>query len=394
MQHALQVALTKKAFAHIDQGTTDMGRDVLRHPVSEYTCPDWFSREKSTLFRDFPLFMGLSGLIPEPGDFLAEDLGEVPTLLVRGDDGVARAFVNMCRHRGAPLAKGCGRNASFICPYHAWNYNQRGELVGLPDKRSFPGVEQDKMGLIPLPTLEQDGMIWVIPTPDRNGAAHIEQQLADHLGGLAAELASYQFGGYHADMTRTITRRANWKQPIETFLEAYHFNTLHKNTVAPLFFHNLCLFEGFGLNHREAVIRRSIETLRDRPESEWDFITHTGLSYQLFPNTIFVVQADHVETWRVFPSKERVDECVIRFDCYIPEPVTSESARKHWDANIDLAFRTVDEEDYAISEDIERGYLSHALKEVLIGRNEPSLGHYKKSITQAVKSSSDKKTGD
>jgi phenylpropionate dioxygenase-like ring-hydroxylating dioxygenase large terminal subunit len=384
MQQQLQVKLTKKAFAHIDADSTDLGAEVLRHPVSEYTCPDWFSREKATLFRNYPLFMGLSGLIPEPGDYLAEDHGEIPTLLIRGDDGIARAFVNMCRHRGTPLAKGCGRSASFTCPYHAWNYNKQGELVGLPDKRSFPGVDPAQEGLIPLPTLEKHGMLWVIPNPKADGNQDLEQCIDAHLAGLGGELASYDFGAYHADETRTIERRANWKQPIETFLEAYHFSTLHKDTVAPLFFHNKCLFEAFGLNHRESVIRKSIESLRDKPESEWDFVKHTGLSYQLFPNTIFVIQADHVETWRVFPSKDRVDECVIRFDCYVPEPVTDPKARKYWDANIDLAFRTVDEEDYRISEDIERGYMSNALEEVIVGRNEPSLGHYKKSIQQAV----------
>ena len=58
MQHALQVELVKKAFVHIDADSTDLGAEVLRHPVSEYTCPEWFSREKATLFRDYPLFMG------------------------------------------------------------------------------------------------------------------------------------------------------------------------------------------------------------------------------------------------------------------------------------------------------------------------------------------------
>ena len=384
MQHALQVELVKKAFAHIDAGTTDLGTEVLRTPVSEYTCAEWFTQEKTSLFRNYPLFMGLSSLIPEAGDYFAEEHGEVPILMIRGDDGQARAFVNMCRHRGTPLAKGCGRSATFTCPYHAWNYNKQGELVGLPDKRSFPGVDPAQEGLIPLPTIEKDGMLWVLPDPKADIETDLEPILDQHLSGLGEEFKAYDFAGYHADETRTITRRTNWKQPIETFLEAYHFSTLHKNTVAPLFFHNMCLFEPFGLNHREAVIRKSIESLREKPESEWDFVKHTGLSYQLFPNTIFVIQADHVETWRVFPSKERVDECIIRFDCYVPEPVTDPKARKYWDANIDLAFRTVDEEDYAISEDIQRGYLSNALEEVIVGRNEPSLGHYKKSIQLAV----------
>lgn len=45
---------------------------------------------------------------------------DVPVLMTRGKDGVVRAFLNVCRHRGAALfKKGAGKAPRFVCPYHA-----------------------------------------------------------------------------------------------------------------------------------------------------------------------------------------------------------------------------------------------------------------------------------
>ena len=381
MQHSLQVELVKRAFAHIDAGTTDLAPEVGRHPVAPYIDPDWLAREKANLFRRYPLFMGLSGRIAEPGDYLAENLAGLPVLLVRGDDGVARAFVNQCRHRGAPVAKGCGRTRGFSCPYHAWRYDRAGRLLVIPDQRSFSGIDCADHGLVPLPLLERNGLLWIMPDPE---ARLDEASLDAHLCGLEADLAPLQLAGYSHYESRVLERATNWKMPIETFLEPYHFATLHRDTVAPIFFPNLCLFDAFGLHHREAVIRRSIEKLREQPEAEWDFVCHTAISYQLFPNTVFVVQADHVETWRLYPAGDRPDQCVVHFDCYVPELPTTDKARRHWDANIDLAIRTVDEEDIAMQIDLETGYLAGIMNELLIGRNEPALAHFQRAIQSAM----------
>ena len=378
MEQAVQIARVKKAFEYIDQGITATSDGVSRTPVDTYTDPAWLDRELNTVFKQYPLFMGLSCVIAEPGDYVTLAHSRAPILLVRGDDGVARAFVNMCRHRGAPVANGCGRAEGFTCRYHAWTYNCSGELKGLPDQRNFPGIEPREHGLIALPLVERHGMIWV--SPDVEGSIDLDT----HLASLQPELKSYQLQNYVHYESRVLHRDVNWKMPIDTFLEPYHFASLHRDTVAPIFHGNLCLFEAHGLNHWMAVARKSIEKLRGQPEADWDFVKHTAISYQLFPNTIFTMQADHVETWRVFPVKNRVDQCVIHFDCYVPEPVTTEKAKKYWDANIDLAIRTVDDEDIAIQQEMEQNFLSGAMKEMLIGQNEPALAHFHRSLELAT----------
>ncbi|MGE3418364.1 MAG: aromatic ring-hydroxylating dioxygenase subunit alpha [Bradyrhizobium sp.] len=381
MQQSVQIELARRAFAHLDAGTTDLAADVYRHPVDTYVDRGWLAREKATLFRRYPLFVGLSGRIAQPGDYFAEEHAGMPVLVVRGDDGAARAFVNLCRHRGAPVGKGCGRVDGFSCPYHAWRYDRQGHLVAIPDQRSFPGVDRSAHGLVPLPLVERDGILWVQPAPD---VRLDDAALTAHLCGMEQDLASYRLVDYRLFESRVLKRETNWKMPIETFLEPYHFMPLHRDTVAPIFHANLCLFDAFGLNQREAVLRRTFHTLRDQPESTWDFVRHSAISYQIFPNTVFVMQADHVETWRVFPDEDGPDRCVVHFDCYVPELPATDKARRYWEANVDLAIRTVDLEDIAMQVELARGFRSGVAENVLVGRNEPSLAHYQRAIRRAV----------
>lgn len=379
MDHATQVELTKLLFAHIDGGTTALTEDLTRIPVEAYAGPERLAREREVLFRDYPLLMGLSCQLPNPGDYLTDDHSGVPILIVRDADGGLGAFMNVCRHRGARVAEGCGTaSGGFTCPYHAWNYNLGGKLVGIPHKKNFAGLDQAAHGLRELPAVEKDGLIWV--RPSAGGPLDIDH----HLGGLAPEIASYGFHDYHHYETRTIEQKFNWKIVIDTFLEPYHFGFLHKYTVGPIFIPNLCLFHPFGHNLRETLPRRSIESLRAEPESKWDLVKHTAIVYVLFPNTIFVMQADHAETWRVYPKGGRADECVMLLDFFIPEPASTDKARRHWDRNMDLTIRTVVEEDFATSEGIQRGFLSGAQDHVTFGRNEPALAHFEKAVAAAI----------
>ena len=379
MEHSLQVTLAHELFRHIDAGTTCLADDIATNPVTTFTDPDRLDRELGTLFRKFPLMMGLACTIPEPGDFLTDDNAGAPILLVRGEDAVVRAFLNVCRHRGAQVAKGCGRvERVFVCPYHGWSYNCRGKLAGIPDGASFAGIDRDAHGLVELPAEERFGCLWVLPEP--GGAL----DAGAHLGRLGPELASYGFERYHHYSTRVLHRRMNWKMLIDTFLEPYHFAVLHPGTVAPIFLHNVCLFHPFGFNIRETLPRRSIVEMRRLPESEWDLVKHTAIVYILFPNTVIVMQSDHAEVWRVFPVGRRVDECVAHLDFYVPEPATTPSAHEHWRRNLDLTIRTVEEEDFPTGESIQRNLLSGAQSHVTYGRNEPALQHWQRSVSAAL----------
>ena len=379
MEYSLQVQLARELYKHIDAGTTCLADGIATNPIVIYTHPDRLDREMQILFRRYPLMMGLGCRIPEPGDYFTDDSCGVPILVVRDHDGDVRALLNICRHRGAQVARGCGHmKRGFVCPYHGWSYDSQGKLVGIPDSRNFEGVDREAHGLVALPTCERFGCIWVQPEPGTS--FDIDKELS----GLGPELASYGFENYHHYTTRILHCRMNWKMLIDTFLESYHFAVLHTETVAPIFLHNVCLFHPFGFNMRETLPRHSISDMRELPESEWDLVKHTAIVYVLFPNSVIVMQSDHAEVWRVFPVDRKVDECVAFLDFYIPEPATSASTHAHWRRNVDLTLRTVEEEDFPTGESIQRGFLSGAQDHVTYGRNEPALQHWQKSVAAAL----------
>ncbi len=226
----------------------------------------------------------------------------MPILLVRRQDGSLGAYLNVCRHRGARVAEGCGNAKLFVCPYHAWSYDTEGKLRGRPDDRSFAGFDKEGIGLRALPVMEKHGMIFVASAP---GATIDVDPL---LGGLQHDLAEFRLETYHHYETRALTRKLNWKIVVDTFLETYHLQYLHTNTVSPILHSNTTTFDAFGPSLRMVAARRTIDKLRAIPPEQWNVIPLIAGIYVLFPNTVFIMQGDHVETWHVYPSGDGVNE--------------------------------------------------------------------------------------
>jgi phenylpropionate dioxygenase-like ring-hydroxylating dioxygenase large terminal subunit len=238
-------------------------------------------------------------------------------------------------------------------------------------------AERATHGLRALPVVEKHGMIWVGPKPD------MRLDIDGLLDGAANDLAAYGLDAYHHYETRVLRREMNWKLAIDTFCETYHLAYLHPDTVSPLFHNNRATFAAFGRNHRMIAARRTIDEMRDQPEDGWDLFQHTAIVYVLFPNTIFLFQRDHVETWHIFPG-ERVDSCSMYVSLYIPEPIASDSAKRHWDNNFNLLMATVEYQDFPTCEGMQRGFPSGAQDAIVFGRNEPALQHFHRGVVEAL----------
>jgi phenylpropionate dioxygenase-like ring-hydroxylating dioxygenase large terminal subunit len=379
MKHEIQVEQLHKIFRYLDTGTTAMGEAAYAQPVSDYISAGQAEREGRALFRASPLLIALSCELPRPGDYVTDDFSGVPILAVRDRDGCVNAFINVCRHRGARVAAGCGGGkAVFSCPYHAWTYDLGGRLISIPFEEGFDAVDKVTSGLKPLPVVEKYGMIWVTPSP--GPAPDIDAHLAE----MAGDLATFGLDGYSHYETRVLRAELNWKLVIDTFLETYHLNVLHRTTIAPILHNNLTAFDGMGRNLRMIGVRKTVSALRDQPESEWDLVRHSALVYVLFPNTVFIMQGDHLETWRVYPGKS-VDESVMHVSLYTPEPATTDKAKAYWDRNMDLLMATVMNEDFPLARNIQRDFHSGAQATITFGANEPALAHFHRSITDAVR---------
>jgi phenylpropionate dioxygenase-like ring-hydroxylating dioxygenase large terminal subunit len=381
MDRKEELAVGRRLIGHIDGRTTDLADDLFRNKVIAYSCRERARLERERLFRDHPIFMALGTRLAKPGDYLTEDLAGLPVLLTRGVDGAVRAFANICRHRGAPVAQGCGNARAFACPYHGWTYDLSGRLLGTTDKVAFAGLDLASHGLVPLPTAEKHGMIFVRPGragPGDVGAIDVDAVL----GAMAADMDALQLDGYPIFSVDRITPNINWKFAIDTFLEGYHIPHLHRKTIGPYFIGNCGTFDAAGPNGRMCVARTSIDTVRALPESERIYRPHVISVFELFPFTIVIWQVDHIEIWRAFPHRDDPGRCEVEMTIYRP----ADSARpdSYWEKNRDIAIRTVMEEDFPLGERMQIGFESGAAEEVIYGRNEPSLVHFHRSIRNAL----------
>jgi phenylpropionate dioxygenase-like ring-hydroxylating dioxygenase large terminal subunit len=377
-----QIDLLQRLLRHVENRTTALADAPWHNDVRVYTDPAHLAAEQRVLFRERPLLMGFASEWAAAGAFRTDDYAGVPILIVRGRDGVLRAFLNVCRHRGAQVAQGCGEARAFSCPYHAWTYDLAGKLMGIPDERCFAGVREQRPALVGLPLCEKHGLVWVIPTPASDGATAFD--IDPWLAGLRPELASYGFASWSFYDRRVVPETMNWKILVDTFHEGYHIGFLHRDSLRPILHGNVADFEAFGPNHRLTFPRRKLERLRNEPEDTWDLMWNTTLIYSLFPNTLLMLQGDHVELARIFPREGRVDCAVMDLALYVPRAPATDEERTHWDKNMQLVYDVVTGEDFPAGRSIQPGLTSGAQTHTVFGRNEPAMIHYHRSLRAAL----------
>jgi phenylpropionate dioxygenase-like ring-hydroxylating dioxygenase large terminal subunit len=372
MHHDIQAGLIRRILAHMEAGTTDRG-DAAVSPVARYLSPARVEREKR-LLRRMPAMVCASSHVARPGDWFAHDLSGVPILVARGQDGVLRAFINACRHRGARLVEtgaadaaascGAGRR-NFVCPYHSWTYDLDGSLRGLPHPEEFPDLDRAAHHLVALPVAEAAGLVWVVPTPS------VEIDIRASLGPMLDDLESSGHQNFVAYHQRRFETAHDWKLMADANLEAYHFQYLHRDTIAALFQDNRMVADHFGDHMRITLPKRSIETLRGQPEAQWNLAEHCNIIYYFFPATMFLCIGDHATVSTAWPRA--VGASVIDSITLVPplpeaEPALSK-ARAHWDKNVDIFWDAL-LEDYRLMDSMQSTMASGANQALSFGRSE------------------------
>jgi phenylpropionate dioxygenase-like ring-hydroxylating dioxygenase large terminal subunit len=378
MDHATQVTLVRRILTLLEARATELAPAPYVNRVTTYTSATQLERERALLFRGEPLLVGLSGDVPEPGSYLVHAEAGVPVLIVRSASGTLRAFLDVCRHRGAQVVTGAGKSTGrFTCPYHGWVYDEDGRVVAQPCSEGFAGLG-DTLCLAKLPVAERHGMIFVRATAGDPIDADAQ------LGGAEQELAPLGLERYVPFARHQTERAINWKLAVDTFLEAYHVPSLHQQSLAPTILGAPALWDAFGRSGRLVAVRRSITELRSRPEAEWSLLEHAVVLWGLFPNTVLIHQIDHVELVQAHPGAGGPDTSRIVFRLYTPGAVREDAARRHFQANFDLLVRTVEGEDFHVCEQIQRGFHAGGPGVVVYGRNEPGLAHYHRMIDRTL----------
>lgn len=370
MERALEVKLVQRLLDYSRDGRTHEADSIAYNPVSLYTDPDILAREREVLFRQHPILVGYTAQLRDAGDYLTHDLTGVPILVVRGRDGAVRAFLNVCRHRGARVAEGCGNTRKTLtCPYHAWSWDLEGKLAGLPDAYGFVDLEEERRALVALPVAERFGLIWVVPTP--GASVDIDAYTAP----LAPYLRGHKLENWSFLQSEYMHLRMNWKVAVDTFWETYHVPVLHRGTIAPYFVGHQNTFDALGPHHLMVTPKRSFLQNQDKPEAEWDLFKHASCLHNVFPSSAMVYLHDHVEVFSCYPDGDDPDACVVRFDMLIPEPAADEKTAAHWQRNISIIMDVV-AEDFVVGEGIQRSFRSGANEHLIYGTFEAPLAHF------------------
>ena len=403
MEHATQVEILKELMQQLDEGKNIDAGVQYRMPTASYVCPEIAAQERESFFRNHPQLIGLSGDLPEPGSYLTLNDFGIPILATRDKSGAFHAFLNTCRHRSVKVASEArGKKSVFMCPFHNWSYANTGDLLNIPDEDHFGAVDKSCHGLIELPAVERDGLLWV--HPDVDGQLDIDELLGPE---LAAEFASYGITNHTFVGEKTIEMDLNWKFANDTFGETYHFSRLHGDTLNNIFYGDAIAYESKGRNHRFVFPSRSIDVLRTMPEDQWDMEGMAVVLYYLFPNIQITVNKENVTIFKIYPDKQDIGRSITRVCNFISpelqesmdtgarvvidgENVYDQDARDGGneavspDAVIEITNSTLEQEDYYVGEMAQKAAESGALEYLIFGRNEPALHHFHQNYREAM----------
>jgi phenylpropionate dioxygenase-like ring-hydroxylating dioxygenase large terminal subunit len=358
----------QRVLDHIDNRTTDLADSTWREPIENYRCERRFRRELALLRR---LQVGFcpSAALTEPGAYVAREAAGTPVVVVRGRDGVVRAFLNACSHRGAQVASGRGCAKALVCPYHGWSYGLDGALRGIPHGYGFPDLSKSESGLIRFETSERGGVVFVAQNRTVEGSQDLE---------LPAMLVPDQF---HFVKLNEVTVTANWKIAVEGFLEGYHIRSTHPDTFYPIQFDNLNVVEQFGRNNRVTFPYRNIEALRAVETAQRSGDGRLTYAYHLFPNVIVATQPGRMSMIVLEP----LDVASTRFVTYALSDHHDGSAAADDVLAKEESFAAKGaREDRAILESIQRSIPANPRDCFEFGLFEGAIGHFHRALADAL----------
>jgi p-cumate 2,3-dioxygenase alpha subunit len=213
-----------------DMVIDDKERGVFRVHRASMTSEDILAMERERIFDQCWLYLGHESELVDPGDYRRRVVNGRSIIFVRSGDGVIRAFHNTCPHRGAIVCRqDAGTAKAFQCFYHAWTFNNQGDLVGIPGKEAYSDscFEKSERSLRPVAKLDSyQGFYFLSFSED---VPPLEDFLAgsrEFIDLMVAQSPSGKLrivGGSHK-----YSMRANWKLLVENSVDGYHGMPTHQ----------------------------------------------------------------------------------------------------------------------------------------------------------------------
>lgn len=302
----------------IDWAETAPNR-ALTLPSRYFYDAEIFEKERQRIFYPGWHCVGHVNELAEPGRFLTFDILDQSIVALRGDDGVIRAFHNVCQHRGNRLLEERrGQLGSVLrCGYHSWCYSRDGSLKSAPRSERLPDFDRREYGLRSVRTEIMANFVFVNFDADAAPLAEIttgaEAAMRRHLPDLA---------GMNLIEEVDVVVPANWKVIMDNSIEGYHFGLsgpVHKDLAA------LIDFKRYSLEPHDkwwtyigppkADVTSAYGTSLDGATWQTDWFFNIGI----WPNTTFYCFpfADMCGTFIMIPLEP--EKSLLRFGYYGPD---------------------------------------------------------------------------
>ncbi|MGH8060648.1 MAG: aromatic ring-hydroxylating oxygenase subunit alpha [Pseudoxanthomonas sp.] len=305
-------------------------------PARYYFGEDMLAMEQRAVFARSWQLVAHHAQLAEPGDHVVERIGEVPVLVVRDQDGVLRAFPNVCRHRAGPLALCNGKGARALhCKYHGWTYTLEGQLRSAPEMQAAQDFKVEDIRLPPLRVHEWQGLVFVAlddSVPDFD----------DIYGGIIERIAPIDLSAMRYLRRDSYDIDCNWKVYIDNFLEGYHLPHVHPGLSKVLDYraYDTELFPWYSLQN---------SPLRD---SGGAYGEGEAFYYHVYPNVMLNIMPGRLQTNRILPLGS--GRCRVEFDYYYAQ---DEQAMARIAADQSFSDE-VQAEDITICESVQKGLAS------------------------------------
>jgi len=310
-------------------------------PALWYTSAEAAEFEKEAVFASSWQLAAHADRVKEPGSVLETAAGGNPLLLVRDTDGALRAFYNVCRHRGGPIAPCPGSSTMLQCRYHGWTYRLDGSLRGVPRFNRAELFDKRDYGLVSARLERWQDFLFV----NLNGAA---PPLEEYFAGIVdriqpTSIADLQF---HSRVTYHVA--CNWKVYVDNFLEGYHLPYVHPELcdILDLHAYKTELAPYYSLQHSPI----------DAASNPYHVQRGDAFYFFVFPNLMLNILPDRLQVNLVEPRGP--DRCQVHFDYYYRD-VTSPAGKARIADDLDYSDR-VQHEDIEICERVQEGLSSRS----------------------------------
>ena len=322
-----------------------------------YVGREVFEVERERLFQSSWQLLGPSAQLAGRRSYVAVEIAGMKVFAVRSNDGVLRAFRNVCRHRGARLLpEGEGTCGPIRCPYHQWQYSDAGVLLQAPWYGEEPGFDMADWPLEPISVREWRGLVFVAITP--------AQDLLAQMGDVVAELADEPIETYLPVRQERMVFEANWKIYTDNFVEGLHIPGIHPA------FHAAIDFEAFQTTAHDGMVRMTAPPR--------DGLWYRGKWLWMWPNWTLSLFHGGMNTSRINPLDENRTELIYTF--YFDATQDEAARARTIQGTLDVV-----REDFEVCVQTQKNYASGAYRPgPLSPRHEQGVAYFQGKVAEVL----------